>query len=123
MRLALAVVLAALGAGGTAMAESDLRVACIAEGEAAVPEGLCAALAARLGGTPGVPAGARLVVEASGPGRLSGRLDWALGTGWVAGESRTALVADAVMGPGVWDGWIEAVIAASPRPQAGSAGP
>lgn len=110
-----------LAAAGVAMAlagmgEAPVRVGCVAEGKAEVPEGLCADLAARLGGTVAEPAGVRLVVTASGPQRLTGRIDWQSAGAWVAGEELTAMVADAPMGPSVWGRWLDALVAGSPPP-------
>lgn len=109
--LAMGVAMVLQGTG-----EAPVRVACVAEGKAELPEGLCADLAARLGGTVGAPAEVRLVLTAAGPRRLTGRIEWLSDGAWVAGEELTAMVADATMGPGTWAGWLDALVAASPRP-------
>ncbi len=107
--LALGATMALAGTG-----EAPVRLACLAEGKATVPGGLCADMAARLGARVAEPADLRLVVLTSGGGVLTARLDRREGETWVQGMELGAAVADAPMGPAHWGAMLDLLAATRP---------
>jgi hypothetical protein len=85
------------------------------------PPGLCAAFVARLaavhpGAVAGPQAGVRLVVTQAGPRRLAARIEWRQGEGWRAGPTLAAARADGALDAAGLTRFLDALIAASPRP-------
>ncbi len=109
-------------AGGTAPAPA-LLVSCVAAGpKVALPEGLCSQFVAALRracparevrlAEGGDSAEASLVVERANSRMLVARIDW----GGETGESRGMARADAPLDPAATEGFLDALIAASPGP-------